>query len=474
MSMVATPAVSAPTRAQPHDALRVLVAFLCFWLVPAAWVWLTPPFSEPHRSEARTRVRLASLTKLLHAYVDRYKEAPADFATLRAFAITENSPFPAYDAFGQRFDYVRLDGRHYLLRSFADDGTQNTPTSPRDLGVVNWGPRVSQSPTYEFTTTDRPHVFPAALLVGADSADGNWLAKLYVDTGASTRRLVVRHRTQDGLFMVAQHDAVEEFLWLPTGRQLVFTASGSTRHRDGLYLWNLETDAVVNLSDLASDASGAIAPTSKGSNLWLSLAGVAPQDGGAIIYAFRAPRHDGSLDPADFFTGARLTATYVNTQDDTARAVEAPTYAGLAGEGAPFHLEAHVKGTSGLKVQKAWLALPLTGDMEKALLDWHTYSERETQGPLFPYSLWLLSSLYGESFAMMSGRDPRDADVLRTFGTEIARALLNYPLAPTYIRALAIHTYESLMEGQQLPYRFSALTVPSGPITPPEVPSQNH
>lgn len=472
MQMAATSAVPMPPRGKTLGVVRLLSIIFCFWLAPAAWVWLAPPLSAPHKPEVRTRQRLVTLTKLLHAYVDRYKEAPVDLATLRAFAVTENEAFPAYDAFGQRFDYVRLDTRHYLLRSFGDDGAQNTTGSPRDLGVVNWGPRVTQSLKYQYTTPDMPHFFPAALLVGADSPDGKWLGKLYVDTGAGTRRLVVRHRTEQGLFMVAHHDAVEEFLWLQTGRQLVFTASGSTRHRDGLYLWNLEDDTLVNLSDL-SDVPGTIAPTTRGSNLWLSLAGVAPQDGGALVYAFRAPRHDGSLDPGEFFTSARLTATYVSTKDDTVRSVEAPPFTGLGGDAAPFRLGARVAGSAGLKIQKAWLALPLAGDMEKVLLEWHTYSERETQGPLFPYSLWLLSSLYGESFAAMAEKDPRDADVLRTFGTEIARALLNYAMAPTYIRALAIHTYESLMEGQPLPYRFSRLSAASGPIGSPEAQQQN-
>ncbi len=61
----------------------------------------------------------------------------------------------------------------------------------------------------------------------------------------------------------------------------------------------------------------------------------------------------------------------------------------------------------------------------------------------------------------MADLNGRDADVLRSYGTEIATALLNYPLAPSYLRGLALFTFENLMDGQKLPYRFAQLTTAS-------------
>lgn len=450
-----TTSTSPPSSSPRGRALRVFGAFLCFWLAPAGWLALTPPFNLPHRAQILTRQRLATLNVALHAYVTQWKTAPPDLATLRAFAAAESFAFNAYDPYGERFNYLRLDERHYLLRSFGEDGEQNTLSTARDTGVIDWGPRVSKSLTYQYVKPDKPHLYPAALLIGADAPDAQWTAKLYVDPERQTRQLLVRHRTKNGLFMVARHDAVEEFLWLPDSRRIVFTASGSERHRDGLFVWDLMTDALTNLTELAGEAR-IEGPSGKGPMFWLSLAGIAPLDGGVVVYSFVAPRNNGELDPGTFFSSKQLRATIVGDVAGDFRPDEPPTLAAplVAGR---LDLTAHLLGKGGLKVQRAWLTLPLAGNMEDVLLDWHTYSERETQGPLFPYTLWLLSSLYSESFAMMAPKDVRDADVLRTFGTEIARALLNYPLAPTYIKALAMNTYNRLLDGQPLPYHMTQL-----------------
>jgi hypothetical protein len=219
-----------------------------------------------------------------------------------------------------------------------------------------------------------------------------------------------------------------------------------------------------------------ISPTSRGAGLWLALAGVSQGAGtaanGATVYAYWGARHDGTLDPAEFFHPGQLLAFELPPKGQP-RVLEPPAL-GPAAQfvpiARPLSLSAHIEGLGGLRVQQSWLTLPLTGDMEKVLLAWHKFSEKEAQSPLFPYCLWLLSSLYSESFQVMAARDGRDADVLRTFGTEIARALLNYPLAPSYLRSLALHTYESLMEGQPLPYRFAQLSASGTVVEAPPAP----
>ncbi|WP_457835994.1 hypothetical protein, partial [Staphylococcus aureus] len=78
--------------------------------------------------------------------------------------------------------------------------------------------------------------------------------------------------SKEGLFMVAPHDAVEEFLWLPAGDRIVFTATGSNRYRDGLYLWDLRTDSVINLLDTVH-MQGQVAPAKTTASYWLALGG---------------------------------------------------------------------------------------------------------------------------------------------------------------------------------------------------------
>jgi hypothetical protein len=96
------------------------------------------------------------------------------------------------------------------------------------------------------------------------------------------------------------------------------------------------------------------------------------------------------------------------------------------------------------------------------LLAWHTFIDKQSASPLFPYALWALSSFYNESYAILANHRRRDAEVLRTYGTEIARALINYPLSPTYLRSMALHLYENLMEGKAARYQLGRLVLPRG------------
>ena len=429
--------------------------FAVFWLVPVAWVGLTPPMMPPEHPLQHTRRVLDEDNAVMHAYLGRYKKTPPDLNALRAFARAEKLRFDPYDAFGQRLDYLRLDDGHYLLRSFGDDQAQNTAASAPNIGVVHWGKRPEKGLVYRYPDRPTPSFYPAVLLAGADSPDGRWLARLFSDPTNRTRELVIRHRRRAGLFMVAHHDAVEEFLWLPGGHQLVYTATASTRHRDGVYLWNLDDDSVVNLIDSAQ-RSMPFSPSRGGENLWLSLAGIAKKGSTVLFYAH--PRHDGGLDPADFFVDKQLVAIQLPERPGApAKLVPPESVADLAPGSPltrPLDLGGQIDGVSGLKGQVAWLRLPVSGDLETILTAWQQYGERASSSPLYPYALWTLTALYGESFLAHGKAGGKEADVLRTYGSEVAKALLNDPLAPSYLKGLALYTYENLMDGQPLPYRF--------------------
>jgi hypothetical protein len=452
-------AVKAPRR---RGSWRASLAFVVYWLIPAAWVGMTPPITPPHKPATRTRQALTYDNRAMHLYIGRYRTTPPDFNALRTFAHSEKLKFDAYDGYGERFDYLRLDDSHYLLRSFGEDQMQNTVTSAPDLGVVHWGPRPGRSVTYKYAEPGAVDLYPAALLAGVDSPDHQWLARLFIDPANQTRRLLVRHRQRAGLFMVANHDAVEEFLWMPDGKRIVFTASAGVKHRDGVFLWNLADDVQVNLLDQATKALP-MSPAHGGSNLWLALAGVTRS---GIVYVYQHLRHDGALDPAEFFSAKQLLAFETSDKPGVPpKLIPVPSDAAAA---APLTRQldpsAHVEGVGGLKSQEAWQRLPLSGDLESVLVAWHQFSERMATSPLYPYSLWMLSTLYAEASATLAKKAPHDADVLRTFGTEIATALLNYPLAPSYLRGLALFAHENLMEGLPLPYRLSRLTPAGEPL----------
>lgn len=440
--------------------------------MPLAWVALTPPISPAWKPAAATRHKLAQSHKALQTYVEKFQRTPADLNVIRAFARSEALPFNAFDGFGQRLDYLRLDDTHYLFRSFGEDGEQNTISSTPDMGVVRWGEMPEAGLTYKYSAAVAPDLFPAVLLDGADSPDHRWLARLFVDQDGKSRQLLVRHRQKSGVYMVARHEGIEQFLWLPDSKRIVYTAAGSSRFRDGLYVWNLTDDSVENLVDYAGQ-SLPISPSAKGLNLWFMLSGVTKQDGQALVYSYFWPRHDGGLNPVEFF-GKGQVLIFAVPDKAGGKPKLAPMDAAPASFDKPPYLEVlkptdHVEGTGGLASQQQWLKLETGGELEKVLLGWHQFSEQQSQSALFPYSLWVLAALYGQSSTLMAGKGSADAEVLRTFGTEIARALINDDTAPTVLKGMAIYAYESLMEGEPLPYRFGKL-IPA-PTQPAAVPA---
>ncbi len=459
----------APPRARGRKLLPWITLVLIFWVPPAAWVTLAQPqFFQGGHALLTTKQRLATAGRAIRGFFDKHKKAPATFNMLRAFARSEGLNFSSFDGYGQRLDYLRLDERHYLLRSFGADAAQNTLGGTPDNGLVSWGQRPNRPISYKFPVgAPRIGLYPAALVEGCDSPDGVSHAKLFVDTGTLTRHLVVRLKNREDFFMVAPHDRVEEFFWLPTSNRVVYSATGSTRHRDGLYLWDLDHDTVENLTDLARGALP-ISPAAHGGTLWVSLAGVSPH--GPTVYAFAGLRHDGMLDPSVFFDEANLIGFQIGEGPKTTKLLIGDALKGLAftppyKKALELGLGLSVKG--GTAAQLDWLELSLAGNLEKILLNWHQFSERHAESPLFPYALWLLSSVYGEGFELLSRLQSKDAEVLRTFGTEIARALINLELAPTYLKSLALFTHEQLMDGLALPYSMARLTLPPGPTGPP-------
>ena len=126
-------------------------------------------------------------------------------------------------------------------------------------------------------------------------------------------------------------------------------------------------------------------------------------------------------------------------------------------------LHAHLTGDGGLGFQRRWLQQQFVGPVEPVLLAAQSWSMKAVSTPLFPYSLWILAGLYGESVPATGSAEVATRESLRAYGVEISRALLNYALAPSYLKALALYAYEILMDGKSLPYRFAQFPVAESP-----------
>ena len=470
--------------APPRQAWRRLAILWTFAVAyGAAVVSGVPTF----RGVERTRQAIEADARLLSQYQSRYGRVPATLADLRAFGLVGRHPFAAYDAYGQRLDYLRLDDHHFILRSFGDAQRQSSLKSRSDPGFTRGGVYQEKGLLFQYDEIPTPHLFPAAVLAGAEAPNGPRLARLFVDGSTGTRRLVIRlGRAVASPVMVATHDAVEEFLWLPDGRRLVYTATGSLRHRDGVYLWDLESDSQTNLLDVAL-ASEPLSPVRGGANFWLSLAGVSTK--GPLVYFWQHPRHDGALDPADFFASHRLVVMSVPTRGAGAPTVlpwPPPASASPAGgpgldlspvKGPPrprpnFSLASRLAPYSGRgsKMQQQWLALPMSGDVETVLQAWQQFCDRASGSPLFPYGLWILTGLYGSSAAALGTAPTKESEILSAYGAEIARALLNQAAAPSYLKALAMHAYQTLAEGRWLAMPFGRVGLGKGGAPLPSAP----
>jgi hypothetical protein len=367
---------------------------------------------------------------------------------------------------------------HYLIRSFGADEVQNRPTTPADRIRLHGGsfPK-GAALTYEARPDITPALFPASLLEGSDSPDGQWHARLYHDRETRIKHLIIRKKTTSGLVMVAPHDRIEEFFWVPGRLQMVYSVTASQRGHDGIYLWDLNTDQAINLlsKKTGPGAKDPLESLSKSPKLWISLAGIAEK--GPVVYGFAAPRHDGGLDARDFFRPERFFILSIPDDpfdDSTASKGKSKTKAQVFRPDLFKGLEAllsngyvsrdRLRGLPYRGVQRRFLALPLGGDPESTLLKWNHFADRVIESPIFPYALWVLTSLYSEAHEDLLPQAAKEADILRSYGTEIANALLNDPLAPSYLKALALDAHQRLLTGSPLPYRLGKLSKPAAVI----------
>ncbi len=426
---------------QGHSFLTTLLIVAFSGVIPAIWVAMTPPFRKPDEAEERTRGRLATNNRAIRVYLAMHKKVPETLSGARDFALAQKLPFESYDAFGGRFEYVKLSNDQYLLRSFGADEEQNSLTSALDFTVGYWGvrPVLGISPSFPKKADVGP--FQAVVLPAFDSYDHAWLGRLFVDQKTGNRQLSVRHRSKKGLFMLAPHDRVEEFFWLPDNHSLVFTGSGSLRYRDGLFLWNLKSDTVVNLTERFAQSS-ALAPSKASTKLWLSLAGVSASP--TRVYAFMSPRHDGAITSEAFYHPSKLFGVEINS-NGSLTFLPSPTIdektiqTFMSGDRAR-----HLNREGGLDIQRSFLRLPITGGAVDLIDDWQKFASEERESPLYPYTLWGLIELYTHAASGAVGE--KEKNIMRSYGAEVSKVLVNDSSAPSYLRGLALGAFNQFME----------------------------
>lgn len=447
----------------------VILTIAFIWGLCAVWVAAGPKYNGPWNAKLRSKNNIDLLNKTLIAFKEKYDGIPQDLSELRAFAVSSGRRFNPYDAYGQKLEYLKLDQKHYMLRSFGADGIQNTESRSSDIGIASWGGSPKEGLYYEYLSALDPEPYPVALLEGQLSPDRTFMAKLFVDADNLTRHLVVKKMTPNGIFMVSDHKFVEEFLWLPSGRHIIYSATGSTRYRDGIYLWDLKTDRTANLTELILQGS-AIEVKGVDNRLWINLVGIHKKE--STVFAFIMRRHDGPLEPDQFYSKSNLFGFQVSDLSPIKiKLMNRNTFEGVVS--VPLHKRTldtrlHVSGTATAGIQKLWTQLPVSGELEKVVSKWQAFSNKAVNSAIFPYTLWYLTGLYSEGFSILQTHDNQDADVIRAFGTELSGLLMKYDPAPTYLRSFGAWAYDSLMHGKPLSSHVANLTISSLPGSAPE------
>lgn len=358
---------------------------------------------------------------------------PETLNELRLFARENGRRLNSYDAWGERIDYLRLDPVNYLIRSFGEDGIQNRPNSDVDLGVSHLGPLEPQGLQYNAHEGVAHPRLSAVLFAGSSDDSGKWAAKIFVDPMSGAKHLIVRSQQQKDLVMMANHDGVEEFLWLPNHEKIVFTASHSLRYPDGLYVWDLKTDDFYNLFN-EEQGGATIEMNGEQKRLHMALAYVTATTP-SQIGVFEASAVQSRLDPKKFFHPQSLHVFILDQVIKHIRPLpDAATKASVHDTEFLGSMTV-VQGGTGTAIQKAWLGLPMGGDWEESMIAWQDFAAQHSKTQLAPYAVFGLSIFYSDA-AAVAGLASKEGKAFAGLSAEMGNTLNSISSAPGYLRAI--------------------------------------
>lgn len=397
------------------------------WLLSVSFKW---PMIRARTSTAEI---IGELDNLVQAHISERKKPPQSLNHLRLFALGKDAHYSFYDTWGQRIEYLPLGQMNYLIRSFGDDGLQNRANRASDLGIFQLGENVQLGLKYD-DQAGVMHPRPSAILfAGADDQSNRWHARLFIDSETGERRLIVKDRERKNFIMVAPHDQIEEFLWVPGQMRIVFTAAHSARYSDGLYVWDLRADQAFNLFALEADSQD-LEPSLKQKSMYLALSSVSASKP-PTVSVFAAPAGQVLLDPRKFFHTSNL---HTFTIGEPARHVKS---SGRVTGGGDFYNTDFLgsltiaPGGEGASIQKAWLSLPQGGDFEKGLLAWQDFSSRFAKTVMAPYAILGVAMFYQDA-AKHAGVKSRESQILLSYSSELGGALSKMTTAPGYVRGV--------------------------------------
>ncbi len=238
-----------------HLLKYILLIFPIFWLA------LIPVKLDFSWSTASTLEKLKLMQLAIDKFRTQYHRFPESSSEIRSYILAQGITFTPYDYFGMRVQYMSLSNDEYFVKSFGPDQIINHPGGEKDLTIVKMKAQKRIPASQESKTNHLMKLFPAPLLVGNRPRNKNYYARIITENINHSRRLIVRGLTDNNFIITSFHDGVEEFLWLGDGHTIVFSANGSPRYQDGIYLWDITNNSTVNiLSKVVARGSFNIVP----------------------------------------------------------------------------------------------------------------------------------------------------------------------------------------------------------------------
>lgn len=380
---------------------------------------------------------------------------PENLAELRAYGFAQNDKPDIYDNYGDRLFYQPLSENSFIVKSFGRDAAENTILISKDESFSHNVLIPPRGVKVSLSKESRLNFFQATALDGAEAPKGRLYASLHSRFRGGEKRLLVQNVTEKQFFMLSVHDAVEEFLWLPSGNEIIFTAYGSERYEDGLFYWNLQTNQVRNV--LANLKKKYFPKLEEEQKLLLSLSHVSSKPDFIYLFAYPMPA-DGDLDPKDFYRYQNFYA--LNPKADfTAERVIAEKDFNVFDYAMDHHaLVEPAEANLALPAQKAWLEISMESDKQTLLESWQNYASTYSSSASLPYALWWLGSVYNDTYRELLKEHPDNARTIRNFALEIADALSQLPSGPLYIRGFAEHLKKSLLLSKPAAYNVTPIT----------------
>lgn len=422
-------------------------------IIPAIWITSTAFTETTGHPWSSDRVTVRRLGTWVERFQKDQNRLPENLAEVRAYAFTFGAKLDLYDSFGDRLDYQPLTEEAFLVKSFGSDRTENTVLRTHDetyshgltippLGVKSLTPKES-----------RLNFFQSSFLEGQRSPRGPLVASIRTRFRGGTKRLLIQSEVDPQFFMSSFHDTVDEFVWLPGGYEIIYTAQGSHRYEDGIYYWNLRDSTFKNL--LPQIKTKFFPDLKEEQKLLFSLSHVSTDPD--FIYFFATPTPEsGSIDPKEFYRYRNFYA-FNPTNHFTADRVTADQDFSIFEY--PVDHRALLDEASlnqATAAQKDWAQMTLRGHKQELLEMWQNYCSSHAESPQLPYALWWLASIYNDTYRDLLIQQPEKARTLRNFGLEIADALSLLTSAPPYLQAFAEHLKKNLLLSKAADYNVSS------------------